>query len=96
LNDEGALSAIFGSDVKDAPITDLGEKTAALVRLAGLVATESSFPSYQWVVGQALAAGATEDEIVEVLVALAPIVGLARVHAAVPELSLALGYGAGT
>ena len=48
--------------------------------------------SYQWGVGVALAAGATEDEIVDLLLVLAPIVGVARVTAAAPELGVALGY----
>jgi alkylhydroperoxidase/carboxymuconolactone decarboxylase family protein YurZ len=40
----------------------------------------------------ALAAGATESEIVGVLVAVAPTVGLARVVATAPKLADAIGY----
>ena len=40
----------------------------------------------------ALAAGASIDEIVGTLIAVAPTVGLARVVSAAPELALALGY----
>ena len=40
----------------------------------------------------ALAAGATEAEIVGVLVAVAPTVGLARVVATAPKLATAIGY----
>jgi hypothetical protein len=36
--------------------------------------------------------GATFDEIVGCLIAVAPVVGLARVVSAAPELALALGY----
>ena len=36
--------------------------------------------------------GASDTDIVDVLVAVAPVVGLARVAAAAPELALALGY----
>ena len=57
-----------------------------------LVATEAPGASYQWGVGVALAAGASEDEIVDLLLVLAPIVGVARVNAAAPELGVALGY----
>jgi 4-carboxymuconolactone decarboxylase len=39
-----------------------------------------------------VSAGASEDEIVDVLTAIAPIVGLARLAAAAPRLALALGY----
>ena len=39
-----------------------------------------------------LKAGASYDEIVGVLVAVIPIVGVARVVSAAPNLALALGY----
>ena len=40
----------------------------------------------------ALAAGATVDEIVGVLIAVAPNVGLARIVSAASEVALAIGY----
>jgi hypothetical protein len=36
--------------------------------------------------------GATAEEVVGTLVAMAPITGLARVISAIPEFALALGY----
>jgi 4-carboxymuconolactone decarboxylase len=42
-----------------------------------------------------LNAGATYDEIVGTLIAVMPIVGVARVVAAAPNLGLALGYDVG-
>ena len=60
--------------------------------MAALIATEAALASYQWAVESALAAGASDADIVDVLVAVAPVVGLARVAAAAPELALALGY----
>ena len=36
--------------------------------------------------------GATEEQIIDVLLAVAPVVGLARVTSSTPELALALGY----
>jgi hypothetical protein len=48
--------------------------------------------SYQAIVETAHATGATFDEIVGCLIAVAPVVGLARVVSAAPELALALGY----
>ena len=46
----------------------------------------------EWSVGRALAAGATEDEIADVLLAIAPVAGLGRIVAAAPEVAIALGY----
>jgi 4-carboxymuconolactone decarboxylase len=56
------------------------------------VALDAACVSYQWGVQWALAAGATADEIVGTLMALAPVTGMARVVAAAPEVALALGY----
>ena len=79
-----SIGASAGSSL-DAP-------TFALARVAALIATEAALASYQWAVESALAAGASVREIVDVLVAVAPVVGLARVTSAAPELALALGY----
>jgi 4-carboxymuconolactone decarboxylase len=70
---------------------DLDPKTAALVRLAALVAIGGAVPSYGAQADAAVSAGATAAEIVGVLVGVVPIVGLPRVVAAAPELALALG-----
>jgi hypothetical protein len=43
-------------------------------------------------VERAIQAGASEPEIVDVLVTVGPAVGLARVVAAAPRLAVALGY----
>jgi alkylhydroperoxidase/carboxymuconolactone decarboxylase family protein YurZ len=46
----------------------------------------------EWSTGRALAAGASEDEIADLLLAIAPIAGLGRVVAAAPDVAAALGY----
>jgi 4-carboxymuconolactone decarboxylase len=66
----------------------LESKRCALVRLGALLALDAACVSYHW----ALADGATTDEIVGTLMAVAPITGVARVVAAAPEFALALGY----
>ena len=70
----------------------LDPKTAALVRVGALVAIGSPGVCLEWSTTAALAAGATEDEVTGVLLAIAPIVGLGRVTGAVPDLAAALGY----
>jgi len=90
ISDEAALvSCVVGVDAADAR---LGPKTAALIRLAALVATGAEGPSYQWVIGAALACGADEFEIVDVLSVVAPMVGVARVTAAAQNVAAAIGY----
>lgn len=92
LNDEKTLESILGPGIGDPETSELGAKTSALVRLGALVATDSADPSYQWAVGVALATGASDDEIVDVLLTVAPIVGVARVSSAAPGIAQALGY----
>jgi alkylhydroperoxidase/carboxymuconolactone decarboxylase family protein YurZ len=48
--------------------------------------------SYQWNVGAALDAGATVEEILGTMIAVAPISGIARVVQATPDVALPIGY----
>lgn len=70
----------------------LDAKTLALVRLGALVAIGGAEPSYGVQTDAAVDAGATAVEIVDVLVAVIPVVGSPRVVAATPKLALALGH----
>ena len=70
----------------------LSPATARLVHLAALLAAGASTTTLRWAVELALAAGARDEEIVEVLATVAPTVGSARVVAAAPRLALAIGY----
>jgi alkylhydroperoxidase/carboxymuconolactone decarboxylase family protein YurZ len=63
-----------------------------LARLAALFALDGAVSTYGWATSDALAAGATSDELVDLLIALAPLIGTARVVTAAPKLGLALGY----
>jgi alkylhydroperoxidase/carboxymuconolactone decarboxylase family protein YurZ len=70
----------------------LDPRTAALVVVSVAVAIGSSSFCLQWSAGRALAAGASEEEIADVLLAIAPVAGLGRIVTAAPELAIALGY----
>jgi 4-carboxymuconolactone decarboxylase len=75
-----------------APLRALSRRTAALVHLAALLATEASTTSLRWAVEMAREAGAGDEAIVEVLSTVASTLGWARVVAAAPRLALAIGY----
>jgi alkylhydroperoxidase family enzyme len=79
-------------DPRPNPGRSLPPETCALVQLAALLTAGGSTTSLRWAVELALQSGADDDEIVEVLVATAAIVGAARVVAAAPRLALAIGY----
>ena len=70
----------------------LDAKTAALLQLGASVATGSSEVCLGWGTTRALAAGATEDEIADMLLTIAPVTGLSRVVCAAPYVATALGY----
>ena len=92
LCDEATLEPMMSGVVESPDLTCLAAKTLALARVAALIGAESSSASYQWAVDSALAAGVSEADIVDVLVAVSPVVGLARTTSAAPQLALALGY----
>jgi alkylhydroperoxidase/carboxymuconolactone decarboxylase family protein YurZ len=67
-------------------------RTRAFAQLGAMFALGAGAASYRAGVEDAVAAGATYDEIVDALVAVMPIAGAARVTATAPQLGLALGY----
>jgi 4-carboxymuconolactone decarboxylase len=69
----------------------LDPRSFALVKIAALVALDSPPASYLWQTTSALDAGATPQQILGVLRAIAPQVGGPRVVAAAPEIMVALG-----
>jgi len=74
--------------------SSLDPKAAELVRVGAAAAIGASPVCLEWNTGRALAAGASEDEIADVLLAIAPVTGLSRIVSAAPEVAVALGYDA--
>jgi len=70
----------------------LDDRSRALAGLGALLATGGASSAYESLVTDALAAGMSVEEIVDVLIEVAPIVGLARLVPAAVELGRALGY----
>lgn len=71
--------------------SSLDPKSLMLVRIAGLVAVDAPPASYLLNVGTAGEMGVEADEVQGVLIALAPIVGTARIASAATKLTRALG-----
>ena len=90
--DEGFVKDEAGLALGPAATSALDPKTAALLQVGASVTIGSSPVCLQWSVSRAMAAGATEDEIADVLLAIAPMTGLGRIAAAAPEVAIALGY----
>lgn len=62
------------------------------MRLAAYVALDASPQAYTLAVEAAVSSGASPDELIGVLFAVAPAVGVARVVSAAPRLASAMGF----
>src|SRR6516164_4374135 len=74
--DEGFIEGRAGLGLGLAGAPALDAKIAALLRLGAAVAIGSPGVCLEWSTGRALAAGATEEEIADALVAIAPVTRL--------------------
>ena len=90
--DDGFVEDRAGLGLGLAGVRVLDPRTAALVQIAALAAIGSPAVCLEWSSTRALAAGATEDEITDVLLAIAPVTGLGQVVTAVPGVADAFGY----
>jgi 4-carboxymuconolactone decarboxylase len=92
VRDDRYIDALLKNDCANATLSGHDQRSHSLIRIAGLVALSATAPAYMDSVEAAMRAGLSYDEIVGVLVALLPVVGVARVVSAAPDLGLALGY----
>jgi 4-carboxymuconolactone decarboxylase len=83
-------------NVREANVEDSGldARTWSLVKLAALVSIDAAPASYVWHLANAKQSGVTPGEVVGVLIALAPTIGIARIVAAAPEIAIGLGIEA--
>jgi alkylhydroperoxidase/carboxymuconolactone decarboxylase family protein YurZ len=92
LNDEESVGMVLASGSDAVGSAALRPKVDLLVQLGALLALGAATSSLRATVERAIEAGATEAEIVGVLIAVAPAVGLARVVSTAPRLAMAIGY----
>jgi 4-carboxymuconolactone decarboxylase len=89
---EGFIEDKAGLGLDLARGSALDPKTSALLLVGVAVAMGSSAVCLEWSTGRALGAGASEEEIAGVLLAIAPVAGLGRIVSAAPDVAAALGY----
>src|SRR5438309_4013954 len=80
--DAGVLEEILGLREAEIQASALSARTFGLVKIAALIALDAPPASYAWQVANALDEGVTPEEILAVLTAVAPQVGMPRVVAA--------------
>jgi alkylhydroperoxidase/carboxymuconolactone decarboxylase family protein YurZ len=89
--DEGFVEDEARLGLDPAGTSTLDPRATALLRVGASVALGSPAVCLEWTAARALAAGATEDEIADVLLAIAPVAGLSRIVAAAPDVATGLG-----
>ena len=92
LRDDRFIASLLAEDRANPTHAGIDPRSHALLRIAALITMNAAPPSYMSAVQAGLDAGATYEEIVGTLIAVLPIVGVARVVSAAPNLGLALGY----
>jgi 4-carboxymuconolactone decarboxylase len=92
VNDDTLVASLLSQSHPNIDASCDTERIRSLFRLAALIAGEGTIASYQSVVESALAAGASVEEIVDVLIAVAGTVGSTRIVAAAPLLARAVGF----
>ena len=92
LNDEALIAELTESDITNLEASGLDARAHALVRIGALLALDAAPASYASVVRLAERAGVSAQEIVGVLVAVLPCIGIARTVSAAPGLALAVGF----
>ena len=90
------LDTIGGMTAVSVELSDLDAREHMLVRLAALVASDAPPLSYLANASLATDVGITIDDVQSVLVAVAPIVGSARVVTAAGNITRALGFAIAT
>ena len=92
LHDESFIESVLTTDLDTLEASGLDAKTRALIRLAALLAAGAEPASCHSAVAMALNAGATAEEVVGVLMAVAPVIGIVRTVATASHVAAALGY----
>jgi 4-carboxymuconolactone decarboxylase len=90
VGDASLLERLLSMQLENLEASGLDPKSYSLVKIATLIAVDAPPASYVAQLAFAREAGVTTDEIIGVLVAAAPQVGIPRVVAVAPEIMLAL------
>lgn len=88
LQDQETTQLVMSGAISER--ASLDARTAALVRITALVSVDSDPSTFQWAAELGLAAGLDDGEVFDALVIVAPIIGMARLTAALPSLMSAL------
>lgn len=91
IGDRALLRAVTDPD-GNPMVHCVDDRTESLIRVAVLIPIDAPQSSYHAAVEAAMRAGATLDDLLAMLIAVAGSVGTPRVVAAAPRIALAAGY----
>ena len=91
-SDTPVLETIAAITAASVGRSDLQAAPLLMIRIAALAAVDAPPISYLAHVGPALESGVTIEDVQDVLVAVAPIIGTARTMTAAANISEALGF----
>jgi len=89
--EQGIIESLLAMQLQNLQNSGLDARTYSLIKIATLIAVDAPPASFVAQVAFASEAGVTPEEIIGVLVAVAPQVGIPKVVAAAPEIMIALG-----
>ncbi len=92
IGEPGFLSSLVDGTSHDGVVHGLDCRTESLLQVATLIAIDAPPASYRSAVDAARQAGASLEDLLAVLVAVAEQVGSARVASAAPRIAIAAGY----
>ena len=89
-HDDSLIERLLKVQFDNIAESGLDPRSHALARIAALIALDAPPASFAWQVSLGMQSGLTPEEIVGVLVALAPTVGIPKIVASAPEIAFAL------
>ena len=92
IGDTGLIVSLGEDDAPRRLGVRLDPRTEALVRIGALIALDAPPASFRCAVENAQRVGVRQEDLLATLMAVAGIVGTARVVSAAPRIALAAGY----
>jgi alkylhydroperoxidase/carboxymuconolactone decarboxylase family protein YurZ len=89
VDDPATIASVLSGDC---PLSRLDARTESLVRISAATASGASGPTFERILDDALDAGASEEEVVSVLIACAPLIGASRLVRSAPSIATALHF----
>lgn len=91
VNDRGLIDELSADALPIGPC-QVDDRSRVIARVAAIIAHDGSVQTFRWTIDDALDLGVTPEEIVGLMLAIAPIVGAARIVNTAPKVAMALDY----